>query len=75
MTDDHLNRLTRLHRDIRREVFSPDRHDDLLWILVEKLGREMVLLRAEIEGKQLRIRAGNFEESQGLPKSKNLLEN
>jgi hypothetical protein len=61
MTDDDLYRLTKLHDDIRKEVFSSDRQDDLLWLLMEKLGQEVVLLRAAIEGKDLRIRSRSLE--------------
>jgi hypothetical protein len=49
MTENDLDRITELQKEIRKEAYSSDRRDDLLWIMVEKLGEEVLLLRAELE--------------------------
>ena len=75
MTDNDLDRLTELQREIRKEAYSSDRRDDLLWVMVEKLGQEVVLLRAELEKKRSLIDSSHpghagADESNGNGRSK-----
>jgi hypothetical protein len=49
MTESDLARLTELQKEIQKEAYSTDRREDLLWIMVEKLGQEVLRLRTELE--------------------------
>ncbi len=70
MTEIDLHRLAELQKEIKKEAYSSDRRDDLLWILVEKLGQEVVLLRAELEKRHPKYRSGRPSEvSKTLGKS------
>jgi hypothetical protein len=57
MTENDLDRIAELQKEIRKEAYSSDRRDDLLWVMVEKLGQEVLLLRAELEKRHQKYRS------------------
>ncbi len=69
MTENDLHRLAELQKEIRKEAYSSDPRDDLLWVMVEKLGQEVLLLRAELEKRHPKYRSGPSKVSKPLGKS------
>jgi len=51
MSAEELDRVTKLHMEIRKVALSTDRKEETLWEFVEKLAQEVMILKAEAEAR------------------------
>jgi hypothetical protein len=51
MSAEELDRVTKLHMEIRKAAHSTDHDVETLWKFIEKLAQELMIVKAEVEAR------------------------